>query len=470
MASMKGCLWLVACLCIWTACSGPDLGPIPEIALEDLGPNLANQLGPQLEALRANSGDVNAAGNAGMLLHAYGRHDLAVALLSRAGELDPNQLRWPYYRGISLAKLGRGAEAAEAFRECIRRDAGYRPARQRLADVLLADDEIDRSRDVFRELVAANPDDARALHGLGKAEAAAGQLEAAVQHLRRAVQLAPAFGQAHYALALAYRELGEEEKSSEHLDLYVRHRESGPAADDPLASAVAGLRVSAAEYLKRGVEAMDAGRPGDAVALHVKALQEDPSLTQAHVNLVILYGSMRRSEDAAAQYRSAVDAGLASAELHYNYGVVAYRENEAGAARLAFEAALEINPDHALANHNLGQMLEEEGRFGEARAHYERALASRPDHALSHYKLGLLWMREFNATKAVQAFRQAIRDQSDRTPTYLFSLAAALLASGDRDAAVARFREAREQAARLSQAELVAQIDETLRKLEADGR
>ena len=137
---------------------------------------------------------------------------------------------------------------------------------------------------------------------------------------------------------------------------------------------------------------------------------------------------------------------------------------------MAFEAALEINPDHALANHNLGQMLEEEGRFGEAGARYERALASRPDHALSHYKLGLLWMREFNTDKAVQAFRQAIRERSDRTPTYLFSLAAALLASGERDAAVGRFREAREQAARFSQAELVVQIDETLRKLEVEGR
>lgn len=467
---MKGRLWLVGCLCAWTACSGPELEPIPEIALNGLGPNLASQLGPQLESLRADSDDINAAGNAGMLLHAYGQHDLALAFLSRAGKLDPSQPRWPYYLGMSLAKLGRGAEAAEAFRECIRRDGRYRPAKRRLAEVLLAGDEIDLSRDVFRELVAADPNDARALHGLGKAEAAAGELEAAVQHLRRAVESAPAFGQAHYALALAYRELGEEERSAEHLDLYARHRESEPAADDPLASAVAGLRVSAAEYLKRGVEAMEAGRPGDAVSLHVRALQEDPSLTQAHVNLVILYGSMKRSEDAAAQYRSALDAGLASAELHYNYGVVAYGEREAEAARLAFEAALEINPDHALANHNLGQMLEEEGRFGEARARYERALASRPDHALSHYKLGLLWMREFNAAKAVQAFRQAIEEQSDRTPTYLFSLAAALLASGEREAAVARFREARAQAARFSQAELVAQIDETLRKLEVGSR
>ena len=466
MASMKGRLCLVACCCAWIACSGPELEPIPEIPLSELGPSLASQLGPQLDALRANPGDLNAAGNAGMLLQAYGQHALAVGFLDRAGALDPAQLRWPYYLGISLSKLGRGSEAAEAFRECVRRDRGYRPAQHRLADALLASNAVEDSRQVFLELVAADSDDARALHGLGKAEAAAGRPEAAVRHLRRATELAPAFGQAHYALALAYRELGEDAKSAHHLDLFERHRQSEPGLDDPLASAVAGLHVSAAEYLKRGVEAMDGGRPGDAIALHLKALQEDTSLTQAHVNLVILYGSMNRTEDAAEQYRVALDAAAPSAELHYNYGVVAYRTNDKAAAKQAFQAALEINPDHALANHNFGQMLEEEGRFGEARAHYERTLASRPDHALSHYKLGLLWMREFNSTRAVQAFREAIKEQSDRTPTYLFSLAAALLASGERDAALSRFREARAQAEQFSRPELVAQIDDTLRRLE----
>ena len=464
---MKGRLCLVACFCAWIACSGPDLEPIPEIPLRDLGANLANQLGPQLDALRANPEDVNAAGNAGMLLQAYGQHGLAVGFLERAGALDTSQVRWPYYLGISLSKLGRAPEAAEAFRECLRRDQEYRPAKHRLADALLASNAVEDSRQVFLELVGADAGDARALHGLAKAEAAAGRPEAAVRDLLRATELAPAFGQAHYALALAYRELGEDAKSARHLDLFERHRESEPALDDPLASAVAGLHITAAEYLKRGVEAMDAGRPGDAIALHLKALQEDSSLMQAHVNLVILYGSMNRTEDAAEQYRSALDAAAPTAELHYNYGVVAYRNNDKAAAKQAFQAALEINPDHALANHNFGQMLEEEGRFGEARAHYERTLASRPDHALSHYKLGLLWMREFNATKAVQAFREAIKEQSDRTPTYLFSLAAALLASGERDAALARFREARALAEQFSLTELVAQIDDTLRRLEA---
>ena len=467
---MRGRLWLVACFLAWIACSGPTLEPIPEIALDDLGPSLATQLGQQLDALRSNPGDVNAAGNAGMLLHAYGQHDLAIRFLDRAGNLDPDQLRWPYYLGISLARVGRGPEAVEAFRECLRRDQSYRPAKQRLAEALLASNEVDLSRDLFRELVASRPDDARALSGLGKAEAAAGQPETAAQHLRRAIQLAPDFGQAHYALALAYRELGQEGKSAQHLDLFEHHRESAPLADDPLASAVAALRVTAAEYLKQGVEAMDAGRPGNAIALHLKALEEDPSLTQAHVNLVILYGSTDRSEDAADQYRSALENAPPSAELHYNYGVLAYRSNDNEAAKRAFQAALEINPDHALANHNYGQMLEETGRFGEARTHYERTLASRPNHALSHYKLGLLWMREFNAAKAVEAFRQAIQEESDRTPTYLFSLAAALLASGERDAAVSRFREARTQAEQFSQPQLVARIDDALRKLETGAR
>ncbi|MCY4187195.1 MAG: tetratricopeptide repeat protein [Bryobacterales bacterium] len=460
-------LWPLTCLLACIACSGPGLEPLPEIAVDGLGRNLASQIGPHLDALRADSGDASAAGKAGMLLQAYERHDLAVGFLRRAAALDARQLRWPYYLGISLSKLGRGREAAESFRECLRLDGDHRPAKHRLAAALLASGTADRSREIFQELVAADPGDARALHGLARAELAAGRPESAVPHLLQAVHLSPEFGQAHYALALAYRALGEDGKADPHFALFDRHRQSGPAADDPLAAAVAGLLASAAEYLKRGVEAMDAGRPGAAIALHLDALREDPSLTQAHVNLVILYGSMGRPEDAARQYRSALEAAAPSAELHYNYGVAAYRSDDRRAARRAFQSALDLNPDHALANHNFGQMLEEEGRFEEARAHYERALASRPDHALSHYKLGLLWMRELNAARAVAAFREAAKEQSERTPTYLFSLAAALLAAGDRDAAVPRLREARGQAERLSQPELVAKIDETLRKLGA---
>ena len=225
---------------------------------------------------------------------------------------------------------------------------------------------------------------------------------------------------------------------------------------------VRALRTSASEYLRRGVEARDSGHRAEAIRLHRRAVEEDPTLSQAHVNLVILYGTEGRAADAERQYREAAESGAESAELHYNFGVVAYSGGQPAVAKRAFRDALTMNPEHALANHNMGQMHEEEGRFAEAMASYRRALEAQPAHALSHYKIGMLWSRERNAPEAVRSFEAAIGEDSDRRPTYLYSLAAALLASGNRAAAAQRFREARREAARYQQPELARQAERAL--------
>ena len=59
-------------------------------------------------------------------------------------------------------------------------------------------------------------------------------MAAAVKSYSRAVELSPHFGAAHYALAMAYRTLGDCERAETHL---VRHREyqgRRPPFDDPL--------------------------------------------------------------------------------------------------------------------------------------------------------------------------------------------------------------------------------------------
>ncbi len=451
-------------------CSGPvpEIVPLPSVDLDGLAAPLSERLGPVLATLADDPLNAEAAGMAGMLLLAYEQHHLAAEHLARARMLDPGALRWEYYLGVCLAKLGRHAEAADSFRRCGVIDAEFLPARWRLGDALLESGETEAGRLQYQDLVADMPEDARLRYGLGRAEAAAGRAESARDHLRKAIEVAPDFGMAHYALAQAYRLLGVAARSERHLELYERNRDGEPATGDPLMAAVQALRVSAAEFLRQGVEAKRQGRIPEAIQLHLRALDEDPALIQARVNLIILYGSSGQPALADEQYRLASSGGGGTAELHYNFGVLAYETGRPEEAREAFRKALAANPDHALANHNLGQMLEEEGRLDEAMARYRRAVANRPDHGLSHYKIGMLLMRQRRASAAVAAFREATEERSERTPTYLFSLAAALLASGDREGAIGTFRQARDEAGRASQGELVKRIDEALRTIRAE--
>ena len=401
-----------------------------------------------------------------MLMLAYSQHALAVPFLERARTLATGELRWHYYLGVSLTELGRQTEAQESFRACLQLDPEMTTARARLADSLLAAGKVEESLSLYRSASREEPRNPRFLYGLGRAAEAAGNSEEALENLQQAVRLAPSYGVAHYALAMAYRDRGAEADSQRHLELFEAHESEEPPPNDPLLHAVQSLRVSASEYLQRGVEAKAAGRTVEAVRLHLQALEEDPALLTARVNLVILYGATGRVEDAEEQYRISLDLGLESAELHYNFGVLAYQTGKAKEARDAFRGALDLNPNHALANHNLGQMLEEDGRFDEAMQMYRTALANRPDHALSHYKLGMLWMRKRRAAEAVLAFQESIKDSSDRRPTYLFSLAAAELASGNRDLAAQHFQQARREASRYEQVDLISRIDRALQAME----
>ena len=457
-----------ACACILLACTGnpPETQPLPEVDVAALGTSLREQLEPVLASANAAPEEPAPTGRAGMLMQAYSQHALAVPFLERASTLAPNEVRWHYYLGISLAELGRQAEAQHAFRACLQLDPEMTVVRARLADSLLDTGSAEESLEQYRAASREVPQNPRFRYGLGRAAAAAGNSEEALQNLLEAVRLAPSYGVAHYALAMAYREQGAEADSSKHLELFEVHEGDEPPIDDPLLQSVRSLRVSASEYLQRGVEAKAAGRTEEAIRLHLRALEEDPALLIARVNLVILYGGTGRVADAEEQYRTCLDKGLESAELHYNYGVLAYGTGKAKEANDAFRRALDLNPNHAQANHNLGQMLEEDGRFDEAMQMYRKALANRPDHALSHYKLGMLWMRKRRATEAVLAFQEAIKDSSDRRPTYLFSLAAAELASGNRDRAAERFQQARREASRYKQEQLISRIDQALQAMD----
>src|SRR5207245_6396554 len=99
-------------------------------------------------------------------------------------------------------------------------------------------------------------------------------------------------GAAHYALGLAYRDLGEADKAREQLALYQKNKLAWPPADDRLLDAVDNLNAGAQYHLKKGIALESAGQMQAAIAEHERALEIDPKYAQAHVNLITLYGRL----------------------------------------------------------------------------------------------------------------------------------------------------------------------------------
>ncbi len=444
-----------------------EVGPLPQVDLSTLEPDLAERLSKQLTILRSNPEDASSNGEAAKLLHAYRQFELAMQFYRRAQALEPSSARWPYYQGVIQASQGRDGEAVASFNSVLALDPTNLPAEKRLARALLDQGNLQDSLRIYRALLVNEPADPEIRTGLGRVHAALGNTKEAVAHLARAVEILPNYGEAHYALALAYRDLGDEQSAAAQFKRYEEDKLGAPSSVDPLMTAVNNLNPSAIEYLKAGIEAQKAGRIREAIKHNLRALELDPNLDQGHANLIVLYGLVGESDSARLHYQKALALNPNSVAVHYNYGRLLYDEGNYSQAKLSFQRALEINPEDAFTNNDMGETTEQLGRLADAIGYYRRAVANRPDYGHAHFNLGRTMMQQGQPTKAIQEFQLALREETFRTPTYLATLASAYVSLGRTSEAADTFESARLMAQRYGQDELVEQISNDINRLTA---
>lgn len=268
--------------------------------------------------------------------------------------------------------------------------------------------DLGASRDEYAALARDLPELALSHYGLGRLSSIRGEPNAAVEHYRRAVELAPQYGPAHYALALAYRDLGRTDRAQPHFDAYQQFRTRRPAVRDPLMEQVRGMRETARDLLAEAARLGEAGRLDESIALQLKALELDASTAQAHVNLIALYGRTGRPDEARRHYEAALRLGDTAADAHYNYGVLLISARREEEALKAFGKTLDLDPFHAAAHNNVAALLARRGRFEEAAAHYRQALTNDPQHHTAHFNLGRVLVLLGRPGEAVDQFTRAL--------------------------------------------------------------
>ena len=115
-----------------------------------------------------------------------------------------------------------------------------------------------------------------------------------------------------------------------------------------------------------------------AEAAYRRALQFDPSLSNAHTNLGNLCYRRGRVEEAREHYRNALQIDGDQPEAHYNLGFLALEAGDPIGAIESFLCALETDPAFADAHFNLAMAYEETGQADAARPHWETYLTLEP--------------------------------------------------------------------------------------------
>jgi tetratricopeptide (TPR) repeat protein len=94
--------------------------------------------------------------------------------------------------------------------------------------------------------------------------------------------------------------------------------------------------------------------------------------------------------EARQAYLQAIEMDPDLADAHLNLGRLEHEAGELGKAEAQYREAVRCAPDDPTSHFNLGVLLEDRGRPEEAALAYQRVIAADPDAADAHYNLGLL--------------------------------------------------------------------------------
>jgi tetratricopeptide (TPR) repeat protein len=403
---------VVGLLVVFAACPAwarqPTTPALPPVVLDGLPPRVRAGLESAYAAARGRPRDPAVVGRLAMMLHAYEQHRAASDAYRIVQQLEPAAAAWPYLRGVVDAEIGAHATASDLFHAALQLEPDSLPARIRLADARMRLGDLHGSRERYAALARDYPELALAHYGLGRLSTLGSDPAGALTHFQRAVELAPEFGPAHYALALAYRDAGLSDRAQAHLEAYRRFGTRRPVIPDPLLERVRSLRETARDLLAEAARLGEAGQLDASIAMQLKALELDPGTAQAHVNLISLYGRTGARDKAREHYEAALTLDGSVADAHYNYGVLLASERREPEAAEAFRKALAVNPFHPAAHNNLAALLARSGRYAEAATHYRQTLANDPQHHTARLNLGRVLIRIGRGTEAAAVLTQAL--------------------------------------------------------------
>ena len=404
-------------------------------------------------------------GALGRWLHAWEQWESAHQAYARAQALDPRAFDWHYLDAVVLQRLARHGPAAARLEQALAVKPTYLPARVKLAETLFEAGDSHQSKSLFQKLSTEAAAAPAAQLGLGRIAALEGRHDTAIAHLERAIALFAEFGAAHYALARSYRAVGRAAESVRALQRHARYGPRWPRIDDPLLASVDALREDARALLQRGIRSGEAGDIEAAIASHEAALLREPSLVQAHANLLSLYGRVANWLKAEEHYRAALTAGYSTADVHYDHGVVLGMQEKWDAAEAEYRRAVALNPLHSHARNNLGQLLERRRAFAEAAAEYRHAAEAQPAFRLARFNLGRMLLALARPEQAVVEFEQLQEPRDAESPRYVFALSTALVRAGRVAEGIRLASEARALALDFGQTELADAIARELARL-----
>ena len=250
---------------------------------------------------------------------------------------------------------------------------------------------LDEARPLYEQILAADPDNAEALHLLGYLWFQKGEAARAVQLISRAIELKPSNPGYRYNRALILQQTGKFDAA---------------AADFQQVAALAPADVGAWEGL--GETLLTLGRAEEALQAYDSALALQPASAELNSNRGVALRVIGRLDEALIAQDRALAADPRYSEGWSNRGNVLKDLGRLDEALESFDRALAVNPKMVQAMVNRANVLRELARMPEALADYDRAIVLAPTYPEACHHRAVLMLDMQRPTEAVAGFDRAV--------------------------------------------------------------
>lgn len=306
---------------------------------------------------------------------------------------------------LALHRAGRAEDAQDAYRAILARQPGQPDALHGLGVLSAGRGALDEAQSLVSRAIEARPGAAAYHNSLGNILQRRGAHAAAESAFRRAIALDRHLAQAHANLGHTLRATGRHDEA-------VASYRSALALAPTLVSAWAGLGQAqlatgncddaVASFEKAlahqpgalplrfllGTALLDAGAFAKAET-HLAAVAAGTPTPEALCNLGRALIGQERCAEAVGPLESALRAKPGMVEALFNLAIARTESGDVPGAVACYEEAVAGDPGRVAAWRGLGAVRLELGDTAGARAALERALAIAPADAQSHGKLGL---------------------------------------------------------------------------------
>ncbi|HID57108.1 TPA: tetratricopeptide repeat protein [Candidatus Poribacteria bacterium] len=380
-----------------------------------------------------------------MEYYRQGKLDEAERLFKAIIPLKPNSPTIYYNLGLISFKKKKYREAIENFRRCIEKARDGEMMIDAYVNSALSYMKLKELKRAEEQLISAlelNPDDPGIRYNLGRVYLEEGKPKKALDEFRRSLSSEDFQTDARIGMGLCYARMNQREKAVEQFRLASRSKDDGQiwynigvlefdmgryeqakeAFNRAMEKGYPKMKIShflwAIERMKRrearvayneGVKLQKEAKYRKAINSFRKALELDPNLTEAYLNLAFCLQRMRRFDEAIKTLQQALQIKSDFVEARYNLGTLYLKLGWYPEAIEELEKVVKARPYMAEARHNLGIALYHMNRYVEASTQFEETIRARPKWAEAHYNLGLTWLRLNMKDKAISEFRETLR-------------------------------------------------------------